>query len=83
MTGFVETGTYLDRILIRTAADLADRKAGVPIGTLEQRAARQPAPVSLRSALIGDHVSVISEIKRASPSKGVSTSQAEPLQSRC
>jgi indole-3-glycerol phosphate synthase len=71
MTGFVETGTYLDRILVRTAADLVERKASVPLGTLEPRAGKQPAPLSLRSALIGQHVSVISEIKRASPSKGV------------
>jgi indole-3-glycerol phosphate synthase len=79
MTGFVETGTYLDRILVRTAADLETRKASVSVSELERMVSEQNhQPLSLRSALIGQHVSVISEIKRASPSRGRFPVEIEP-----
>ena len=69
--GPVETGTVLDRILERTAADVATRKAAVPPSVLERRAADRPKPVGLRAALDGPGLAVIAEIKRASPSRGV------------
>ncbi len=79
MTGFVETGTYLDRILVRTVADLETRKASVPASELERKIREQNRqPLSLRSALIGQYVSVVSEIKRASPSKGRFPVEIEP-----
>ena len=65
------TGTILDRILERTASDLSERKTRVPLAQLEQRAANRPYPISLRAALEGPTVSVIAEIKRASPSRGI------------
>ena len=34
MTTFVETGTILDRILRRTAADVAERKSAVSVAEL-------------------------------------------------
>jgi indole-3-glycerol phosphate synthase len=67
----VATGTILDRILERTAADLAARKAALSLADLERRSADVPAPVGLRSALAGPGVAIIAEIKRASPSRGV------------
>jgi indole-3-glycerol phosphate synthase len=69
-TAFVETGTILDRILARTASDVAVRKSATPIVALEHMALDRRAPVSLRSALSGPGLSVIAEIKRASPSRG-------------
>jgi indole-3-glycerol phosphate synthase len=69
-TAFVETGTILDRILARTASDVAVRKSATPIVTLDHMALDRRAPVSLRSALSGPRLSVIAEIKRASPSRG-------------
>ena len=72
MTGpSLQTGTVLDRILARTAADLAVRKARVPLTTLERRSAARPAPVGLRRALSAPGVAVVAEIKRASPSRGI------------
>ncbi len=66
----ISTGTILDAILARTAADLSGRKARVSIGELEARAKLEPPPLSLRDALSGAGMSVIAEIKRASPSRG-------------
>ncbi len=67
---YVESGTYLDRIMVRTAADLAARMADTPIADLERRAEERGPALSLAKALSGEHIAVIPEIKRASPSKG-------------
>jgi indole-3-glycerol phosphate synthase len=66
----VQTGTILDAILARTAADLADRKAITAVANLEAAACAKSAPLSLRAALGGRDMSVIAEVKRASPSRG-------------
>jgi indole-3-glycerol phosphate synthase len=71
MSVLVETGTFLDRILERTSRDVAARKQTTSMQELEARAGRRPPSISLREALAGPGVSVIAEIKRASPSRGV------------
>lgn len=80
MSGYVQTGTYLDRILAQTAVDLAERKALVPERALEELIAERHHALSLRNALLGEYVSVIAEIKRASPSKGRFPVEIEPPQ---
>lgn len=70
MTAYVETGTILDRILARTALDVAERKRVTSLAEIERLGAARPVPVSLADALSGRDVSVIAEFKRASPSKG-------------
>jgi indole-3-glycerol phosphate synthase len=71
VTGKVlETGTILDRIVAQTTIDLERRRQAVPPSELHDRAARRPAPIDVRSALVRDHVAVIAEFKRASPSRG-------------
>lgn len=75
---FVATGTVLDRILERTAADVSARKAATPMEALREFAAGRPAPVSLRDALSGSGVAVIAEIKRGSPSRGTFPVAVDP-----
>lgn len=74
----VQTGTILDDILARTAADLAERKISMPVSDLEATARSLPAPLSLRAALAARAMSVIAEIKRASPSRGVFQVPVDP-----
>jgi indole-3-glycerol phosphate synthase len=66
----IETGTILDRILAQTARDVDARRAATPVAELAAWAADRAVPVSLRAALAGPSLSVIAEIKRASPSRG-------------
>jgi indole-3-glycerol phosphate synthase len=76
----IMTGTILDRILERTAADLAERRKLASIGDLERRCVEQAAPVSLCGALSGPGMRLIAEIKRASPSKGVFPVEVRPAE---
>lgn len=77
-TGVMKTGTILDRILERTAADLAERKRHIPEAEQRARAEELPKPVLLRRALAGPVVGVIAEIKRASPSRGRFPVEVDP-----
>lgn len=79
MTADLAAGTYLDRILSRTVADLAARRDRTPRAALARRAEDRPAPVGLRAALAGPATAVIAEIKRASPSRGVFPVMVDPV----
>jgi indole-3-glycerol phosphate synthase len=60
----------LDDIAAHKREEIAQLKARVPTTELEGRADRQSAPIDFAAALRGPGVSVIAEVKRASPSKG-------------
>lgn len=69
--GTIETGTILDKIIASTAETNALRKAFVSTHTLGRLASQRGKIVSLRAALSDpDRLSLIAEVKRASPSKG-------------
>jgi indole-3-glycerol phosphate synthase len=70
------TGTYLDRILENTRAELAERRATTPYTQLEHAARSTPKTVGV-AGLRANHVTVIAEFKRASPSKGPIASGAD------
>ncbi|HET7095695.1 MAG TPA: indole-3-glycerol phosphate synthase TrpC, partial [Thermomicrobiales bacterium] len=78
MSGRVATGTFLDRILDRTTADLAERKRAVSIDVLRRIAADRPDPVDFAGALSRPGVGVIAEVKRGSPSRGLFPTVVEP-----
>ncbi|MBA3450207.1 MAG: indole-3-glycerol-phosphate synthase TrpC, partial [Chloroflexia bacterium] len=61
----------MDGILSRTVADLALRREEIPIGDLVTTAMDVEPALSLRVGLDQPGMSVIAEIKRASPSRGV------------
>jgi len=64
------SGTVVDRIVAQTRVDLEVRKRQVPREALLERIERQPAPVDFEGSLRRQHVAVIAEFKRASPSRG-------------
>ena len=74
----VSTGTILDKILDQTAHDVEVRKARTSVDELRARGAGRPAPVSLHKVLSAPGMSVIAEIKRASPSRGVFPVEIDP-----
>ena len=71
MSRFVATGTVLDRILQRTEEDVEARRQAAPLAELERRAIAHGPALSLRAVLASSDVSIIAEVKRASPSRGV------------
>lgn len=80
-TGVIRTETVLDRILVQTAKDLAQRKVKVPEVELTARidsVAR--VPLTFAEALDGDNVAVIAEMKRGSPSRGIFPVEVNPGQ---
>jgi len=61
---------FLDKIVAETLAELEQRQKTVPLSELEAAIDKKPAPLDLALALSGDGISLIAEVKRASPSRG-------------
>jgi indole-3-glycerol phosphate synthase len=70
--------SVLGEILEGVRADLADRQRRVPLDDLKDMARRAPSPRDALAVLKADGVSVIAEVKRASPSRGQMASIADP-----
>ncbi len=62
---------FLDEILAGVREDLAERQAAVGLDELKERASRQDPALDPMPHFRADGISVIAEVKRASPSKGV------------
>jgi indole-3-glycerol phosphate synthase len=62
--------TFLETVVERTRADLAERMRTVPVSELEARLGPQRRGRPFSEALISEGISLIAEMKRASPSKG-------------
>lgn len=63
-------GTFLETVVERTQADLAERKRRVPAAELERRLGPRRRERPFSEALISEGISLIAEMKRASPSRG-------------
>jgi indole-3-glycerol phosphate synthase/phosphoribosylanthranilate isomerase len=74
---------FLEQILHRTRSDLEERKRTLPLAALAQQAAAQPPARDLAAALRpadgGRRLSLIAEIKRASPSRGPLAPDLDPV----
>jgi indole-3-glycerol phosphate synthase len=70
---------FLDKIVALKRKELEERQKAVPLSVLEDAIAHRPAPIDLAAALSGEGVSLIAEIKRASPSKGMLNPDLDPV----
>ena len=61
---------FLDEVVARTRADVDSRRDQVPLEELQQQLPPVPRGRPFSEALIQEGISLISEMKRASPSKG-------------
>jgi len=69
----------LDDIITAKRPELALQKDMVPLAELKRRVASQPAPLDLAGALRGREVSLIAEVKKASPSRGLLCPDFDPV----
>jgi indole-3-glycerol phosphate synthase len=70
--------SVLDEILDGVRADLADRQRQIPLDQLKEMARRAPSPRDAMAALKAEGVTVIAEVKRASPSRGKMAAIPDP-----
>lgn len=71
----------LDRIVARKREEVEEAKGLLPVGELRARIADTPPPRPFRNALLTSNhpVSLIAEVKRASPSKGLIRPDFDPI----
>jgi len=77
---------FLDQIVSQTRVDLEQRKRVLPLEELQRLVLAQAAPRDLLEALrprSKSRISLIAEIKRASPSKGVFAPHIDPIALAC
>jgi indole-3-glycerol phosphate synthase len=74
-----KTDTYLDRIVTDKREELAAAKAATPASELESRVTDAPKVRSFIEALRAPALSLIAEVKKASPSKGLLRADFDPV----
>jgi indole-3-glycerol phosphate synthase len=74
-----QTETILDRIVADTRESLAAAKKREPLADLRARAESSPEPRGFTKALQGQHITLIAEVKKASPSRGVLRADFDPV----
>ncbi len=69
----------LDKIVADKKEELKQRKKAVPVSGLESRIAQRAGTLDFAAALKKDGISIIAEVKKASPSKGVLCADFDPM----
>jgi indole-3-glycerol phosphate synthase len=70
----------LDKIIAQKREEVEQRKKVATMTYLQERIARQKPPLDLASALKGDHIRLIAEVKKASPSRGMLSPNLNPTE---
>jgi indole-3-glycerol phosphate synthase len=70
----------LDKIIAQKREEVKQRKKEATITYLQQRIARQKPALDLALALKDDHIRLIAEVKQASPSRGMLSSNFNPIE---
>jgi indole-3-glycerol phosphate synthase len=69
----------LDKIIQNSRRELEARKRIIPLEKMRQLADEQNSPLDMVSALRGDCIKLIAEVKKASPSRGLICSDFNPV----
>ena len=70
----------LDEIVLHNLQELETKKRSLPMAELQRIALELPPPLDFASALRGEGVQLIAEVKKASPSKGVIRPHFDPAE---
>lgn len=70
---------FLDKIVAEKLKELEQRQKTVPLPRLEAAIEGKPAPLDLAAVLNSDGISLIAEVKRASPSRGALNPDLDPV----
>ena len=70
--------SVLDQILELKREEVAERKRREPLRALETRIPLQGVPLDFARALKGDRIRLIAEVKKASPSRGLLSTDFDP-----
>ena len=73
----------LDKIVSDNLMELEARKRDFSLAELKRKALDQPPPLDFGSALRGDSIRLIAEVKKASPSRGVIRPDFNPVEIAC
>jgi indole-3-glycerol phosphate synthase len=70
----------LEKIIAQKREGVEQRKKAAPLTYLQERIVGQKPPLDLAPALKGDHIRLIAEVKKASPSRGLLSPNLNPTE---